>query len=648
MSYRLLALPLLSIPFIALPSFADSNTDLETMVVTATRTPTSIHKIGSSITVISADDIDRRQFQTLADALQDVPGMHIVQTGVKGSQTSVFMRGTKSEHTMVLIDGIEMNDPSSPTASFDFANFLLEDIESIEIVRGSQSVLYGSDAIGGVIHIRTRTGKGKTKIRGKVEAGMNSTHHETISLSGENGDISYAVSMGLLKTDGESITPEKYSTAGGVSDDDGYDNKVFSTKLRWQASSNFAADFSARYIKTQSDIDGFLAEDIDRTNDSEQLFIGANFIGFFFDEQWQSTFSIARTDIERKNKDGRRDVTETLEDTKFEGIKNKFSLQNDLLFFDNQIITVGLEYEDEKVNADGFTSFGDSGFGHFIITQNTHSDRQTKSAYIQDQISFNDKISTVLGVRYDAPNDFGSEISYRATTSYQITDASRVYGSYSTGFRAPSIYELYGHQPNNYGAYTGNPNLKPETSQGWEVGVEKSLWQNKINAKLTYYKSNIEDLMTIKYSGGNSTTINIDEVDIHGVESSLNILASPYLDIGINYTYTSIEDKDNIDTELVRRPKHKANLNLDIHPTDKMTITTSILYTGSRSDVAAFGNTVKVGGYSIINVATNYQVTPQTRVFARIDNLGNKIYEPALNFQALGLTGYLGIELVNY
>jgi len=648
MSYRLLALPLLSLPFIALPSYANSSTELDTMVVTATKTPTSIHKTGSSITVISADDIAHRQFQTLADALQDVPGMHIVQTGVKGSQTSVFMRGTKSEHTMVLIDGVEMNDPSSPTASFDFANFLLEDIESIEIVRGSQSVLYGSDAIGGVIHIRTRTGKGKAKIRGKVEAGMNSTHHETVSLSGSNENVSYAVSMGLLKTDGETITPEKYITAGGVSDDDGYDNKVFSTKLLWQVSSNFEANFSARYIESESDIDGFLTEDIDRTNDSEQLFITANLIGLFLNEQWQSTFSIARTDIERKNKDGRRNVTETLEDTQFEGIKNKFGLQNDLFFFDNQTITVGLEYEDEKVNSDGFTSYGDTGFGHYIIDQDTHADRQTKSIYIQDQINFNNKVSTILGLRYDDPDDFGSETSYRATTSYQVMDSSRVYGSYSTGFRAPSIYELYGHQPNSYGAYTGNPDLKPETSKGWEIGINQSLFNNKTNVNLTYYKSNIEDLMTIEYTGSDSTTINIDEVDIHGVESSISIQALPFLDIGLNYTFTRIEDKDDIDTELVRRPKHKASINLDFYPTERMTVTTNIQYTGPRSDVEAFGNTVKVGGYSIINVATNYQVSPLTRVFARIDNLGNKKYEPALNFQALGLTGYLGIELVNY
>jgi len=648
MSYRLLALPLLSLPFIALPSYAYSTTKLDTMVVTATRTPTNINQLGSSVTVISAAEIELRQFQTLTDALQDVPGMHIVQAGLKGSQTSVFMRGTKSEHTMVLIDGIEMNDPSSPTASFDFANFLLEDIESIEIVRGSQSVLYGSDAIGGVIHIRTRTGDGKTKIRGKVEVGMNSTHHETLSLSGSNSNVSYSASMGLLRTDGESITPERYLTAGGISDDDGYDNKVFSTKLGWQALNNIEVNFSARYIESQSDIDGFTSEDIDRTNDSEQLFLGLNFIGLFFDEQWKSTFSIARTDIERKNKDGRRNVTETLEDTLFEGIKNKFSLQNDLLFFNNQTLTIGLEYEDEKVNTDGFTSFGDTGLGHYIITQNTHSDRQTKSAYIQDQIRFNDKFITTLGIRYDEPDDFSAETSYRATTSYQLSDLTRVHAAYGTGFRAPSIYELHGHQPNNYGAYTGNPSLKPETSQGWEMGLEQSLWNNKINANLTYYKSNIEDLMTIKYSGGNSTTINIDEVDIHGVESSLNIQAFDNLGINFNYTYTSVEDKDTTDTELVRRPKHKASASLSFYPTDKMTITTSLQYTGSRLDIEAFGNTVKVGGYSIINVATNYQVTPQTRVFARVDNLGNKKYEPALNFQALGLAGYVGIEFLNY
>jgi vitamin B12 transporter len=648
MSYRLLALPFLSLPIISTTAHADSTTALDTMVVTATRTPTDINRLGSSITIISAAEIERRQFQTLTDALQDVPGLHIVQSGVKGTQTSVFMRGTNSDHVLVLVDGIEMNDPSSPNGSFDFGHFLLDGIESIEIVRGLQSVLYGADAIGGVIQIRTHKGEGELLARGKFEAGMNSTHHETLALSGSNGDVNYATTIGFLKSDGASIAAEKRLAPGSTVDDDGYDNKMFSTKLGWQPSTQFEATVTARYIETETDIDGGFdfggntAEDPDATNDSDQLYLGAEFKGNFADNRWQPTLLLTRTDIDRKNRNDRQNPFDTLEHTNFDGDKNKFSLQNDLYFFDNNLITIGAEYEDEDMDSDGFTDFGG-----FIITQNTSADRQTNSGYIQDQITITDQLFATLGVRYEDPNDYDSEVTYRVTTSYQLSEATRLTGAYGTGFKAPSLFQLYGHTPNNFGSeFRGNPNLKAETSHGWEVGINQLLWNDRIKGNLTYYRSDIDDLITtIFLPGFNSTTINRDEVDIHGVESTLSIAASSNLDINLNYTFTRTEDEN--DDELLRRPKHKASVDIDFRVTDKMTFSTSLLHTGSRYDVNGLGTRIKRGGYSVINVAANYQVTPKARIFGRIDNLGDKEYEPAYGFQALGYAAYLGLELVN-
>lgn len=647
MSYRLLALPLLSFPFVSTLAHA-APTELDGMVVTATRTPTDINKIGSSITVISADEIERRQFQTLNDALQDVPGLHIVQSGVKGTQTSVFMRGTNSDHVLVLVDGIEMNDPSSPNGSFDFGNFLLDGIETIEIVRGLQSVLYGADAIGGVIQIKTRKGDGELLARAKLEVGMNSTHHETFALSGSTGDVNYATTVGFLKTDGESIATEKRLAPGGRSDDDGYDNKVFSTKLGWQPSTQFEATVTARYIETETDIDGGFdfsgntKDDPDATNDSDQLYLGAEFKGKFADNRWQPTLLLTKTDIDRKNRNNRQNPFDTLEHTNFEGDKDKISLQNDLYFFDNHLITVGGEYEDENMDSDGFTDFGG-----FIITQETDEDRQTSAGYLQDQITITDQLFATVGVRYDDPDDYDSEVTYRATTSYQITEATRLTGAYGTSFKAPSLFQLYGYTPNNFGsAFRGNPNLKAETSHGWELGLNQLLWNDKIKGNLTYYKSDIDDLITtIFLPGFNSTTINEDEVDIYGVESSLSIAALSNLDININYTFTRTEDEN--DDELLRRPKHKAGVDIDFRATDKMTLSTSLVHTGSQYDVNGLGTRIKRGGYSVINLAANYQMTPKARLFTRIDNIGDKEYEPAYGFQALGLAGYIGVEVVN-
>ena len=648
MSYRLLILPFLSLPIVSTLAHADSSSELETMVVTATRTPTDINQIGSSITVISSEEIERRQFQTLTDALQDVPGLHIVQSGVKGTQTSVFMRGTNSNHVLVLVDGIEMNDPSAPDGAFDFGHFLLDDVESIEIVRGLQSVLYGSDTIGGVIQIRTRKGNGELKVRGKLEVGMNATHYETLALSGSTGDVNYAATLGFLKTDGESIATEKRLAPGSIIDDDGYDNKVFSTKLGWKPSAQFEAILTARYIETETDIDdgfdfsGNTKEDLDATNDSEQLYLGAEFKGDIADGRWLPTLLLTRTDIDRKNRNDRQNPFDTLDRTNFEGDKDKISLQNDLYFFDDHLITVGFEYEDEEMDSDGFTDFGG-----FIITQQTNADRQTNSGYIQDQITITDQLFATLGVRYDNPDDYDSEVTYQATTSYQLTEVTRLTGAYGTGFKAPALFQLYGHTPNNFGSeFRGNPNLKAETSDGWELGINQLLWNERIQANLTYYKSNIEDLITTVFLPGfNSTTINHDQVDIDGIESTVNIAALSNFDINLNYTFTHTEDEK--EDELLRRPEHKASADFNYRATNKMTLSTSILYNGSQYDVDGFGTRIKRGGYSIINIAANYQVTPKARIFGRIDNLGDKEYEPAYGFQALGLAGYIGLELVN-
>ncbi|MFW5450472.1 MAG: TonB-dependent receptor plug domain-containing protein [Methylophagaceae bacterium] len=647
MSYRHLVLIPFALPFTN-PVFAESSTELESIVVTATRTASNINQLGSSVTVISADDIERHQFQTLTDALQDIPGLHLVQSGIKGSQTSIFMRGSNSDHTLVLIDGIEMNDPSSPNGAFNFAHFLLEDIASIEIVRGSQSVLYGADAIGGVIHIRTQKGNGELKVRTKIEAGMHSTHHETLALSGSTAVLNYSATIGLLKTDGDSIAAQKRLAPASTIEQDGYDNKVFSAKLGWQPSTTFEANITARYIETETDIDdgfdfgGNTVEDPDASNDSDQLYLGAEFKGDFAQGRWQPTLSLSQSNIKRKNRNHRDNPFGTLDRTDFDGEKTKISLQNDLFLFDQQIITIGFEHEDEEMDSEGFTAFG-----LFTIDQLTNADRKTKSAYIQDQITFNDHLFATIGMRYDDPDNIDSEVSYRATASYQATDNTRLHVAYGTGYKAPSLFQLFGHTPNNFGSeFRGNPALDPETSKGWEIGFDQSLWQNRIKNSFTYFRTDIDDLITtIFLPGFNSTTINHDNVNMYGIENSLSITAHAKLDISLNYTFTRTKDED--DKELLRRPKHKASIDVEYRPTDKMTLTTSLLHTGSRRDIDGLGARVKTGGYSVINLAANYKLNNNTRIFTRIDNFANKTYEPAYGFQALGMAGYIGIELTN-
>jgi vitamin B12 transporter len=617
------------------------------MLITATRTPSNIDTLGSTVSLITAKDIDRKQYVSLDEVLMSVPGLNVVQSGGKGAQTSVFLRGTNSEHVLVLIDGVEMNDPSTPSGAFDFSNFLVEGIESIEVVRGSQSVLYGSDAIGGVIQIRTKKGQGDLNFRVKAGVGTQSTHRESAVLSGEKNNFNYSVAIGRLDTDGESIAAKKKLAPGSITEDDNYENIVFSTRLGWKIFDSLEADFTARYIETEADIDGGFdfsgntAEDADATNDSEQLYLGLELKGLYADGVWQPILTASRSDIERQSKDERQSPFGTLVDTNFDGQKTKFALQNNLFLFENQIITIGFEHESEEMNSKGF-----SDFGGFIINQLTNADRDTKSTYIQDQIEVNDQLFITVGARYDDTDDIGSELTYRTTASYNATENTRLHAAYGTGFKAPSLFQLFGFTPNNFGsAYSGNPNLDAETSDSWEIGIDQLFFASDIKTSITYFETKVEDLITTQYIGFNSTSVNRDNADMSGVESAIHFKALSNLNIDINHTYTRTKDEDN--KELLRRPKHKANIEFNYEPAEHININTNVLYTGQRVDVDGFGQRVDVGGYSVVNVAAAYKLSNNVKLFARLDNLTDKYYEPAYGFQALGRAGFIGVELIN-
>ncbi len=633
---------------LSLSSHAES-TELSQMVVTATRTPTPIENIGSSVSVITRKDIETRQFQTLADALKTVPGLRVVELGGRGSQTSVFARGTNSNHTLVLVDGIEINDPSSPIGAFDFAHFLLDDVASIEVVRGSQSVLYGADAIGSVIQIRTRQGQGKLKARAKLEAGNKSTHHETLAVSGSQGNFNYSLTGGLFESDGDSIATRKRLAPGSLTDDDGYNNKVISARLGWDITPNLSSRVTARYIDSKADIDGGFdfsgntAEDLDAENKSRQLYLGTELAGDFFSGQWQPTLLFTHTDIERKNRDDRQDPFGTLDRSNYDGEKNKISLQNDLHIVDNNLITLGYEFEEEKMKTDGFTDFGG-----FIQTQMTDETRQNRAVYVQDQVFFTDKLNATLGVRHDNTDDFGSETTYRVTANYRLTESSRLRAAHGTGFRAPSLFELYGFTPSNFGsAYFGNPELDPETSENWEVGLDQNWLNNQLTSSVTVFKNDIDDLITTVFLPSfDSTSVNQNKADIHGLEAALSLAATSQIDVNLNYTFT--RTKDDNDQELLRRPKHQASLDVEYRPVSKLTLTATLHHIGSRKDVDGVGQRINMGGYSVVNLTADYQLSNSTRLFGRVENLTDKDYEPAYGFQAAGIIGIVGVEIANY
>jgi vitamin B12 transporter len=645
MSFRFIALPLLTLPLIS-PLVLAENTSLSPLIVTATRTPQPLDSLTSNVDIITAKDIEQKQFQTLSQALRTIPGLHVVQSGVTGSQTSVFMRGSNSDHVLVLLDGIEINDPSSPSGAFDFANLLLDDVEQIEIVKGAQSVLYGSDAIGGVIQIRTKQGKGSLTTNAKFEFGTNQAHREVIGLSGSTNLISYSAQYSSFKTDGESIAAKKrLSQTNGPRDDDGYDNETLSFKLGLTPSDKFNASFGAKYSKADNEIDAFLADDLDANGESDQLFLNAMFQGNFFDDQWQSTLSLNHTHIKRKNRNDRQLTSEDFDKTDFDGKKNKLGLQNDFHFIANNLITLGFEIEKENIDSEGETRFGSTIFPDFVIKQLTRAESRTKSIYLQDQIDLFSNLHLTLGLRHDDPDQFDSETTYRASLNYQLTPDTRFTAAYGTGFKAPSLFNLAGLSPNNSGsAFFGNPDLKPETSKDWEISLASNFWQDRISTQISYFESDIEDMIvTVFLPSFDTTPVNRDEANIQGVESILKLALSERLDIDLSHTFTSA--KDDNDQLLLRRPKHKASAQLNYNPLSALNLNATLLHIGSWKDIDDAGSRIDLDNYTTLNLAANYRLSSQVRLFTRIDNIGDKTYEPAFGVQGLGTTVYVGIAL---
>ena len=623
--------------------------EMDDLVVTATRLATPRGELASSVTVITAEDIQRRQFRSVPQALRSVPGLHVVQSGGPGQQTSVFMRGANSNHTLVLIDGVEVSDPSSPAGAVDFSNLWLDNIERIEIVRGPQSTLYGSDAIGGVIQITTRRGEGKLHGAGKLEGGSDNTVNQQASAAGSTDRVNYSFGVTHTDTDGDSVTPARLRN-GVSAEDDNYENWTTSARLGMAVSDTLEVTVFGRYIDSETDLDpelemfGFgTTEDRDARLEQTEYLLRGEATAQLLDGLWEATFSTSYTDYDRKNRNDRQSPTETLTRTSFDGDKLKFELKNDFYPVDAHILTLGLETEKENMDSGGF-----SDFGGFFIGEETNADARNKAVYTQDQFSYGERIFGTIGMRYDDYDGFGSEVTYRVAPVYVHRQTNtRLKASVGTGFKAPTLFQTDGFTPNNFGSfYRGNPDLDPEESFGWEVGMEQMLWGERLNFGVTWFKSDIDNLMQVVFDPSfNSTYENIDNADIQGAETFIQLRPLESLSVRLDYTYTDAEDNDTGEP-LLRRPKHKLDLDVEFQPVSRVSINLAVNYVSDYKDISReTSGIIKGDDYAVLDIAADYLLNKQWRLFGRVENATDEHYEPADGFQASDRGLFAGAEL---
>jgi len=615
---------------LAAPAFAQI-TD-EDVVVSATRIPTPVSQIASSVTVITAADIEARQQRSLPDVLRSVPGLNIVQSGGAGGQTSLFLRGTNANHTKVLLDGIDIADPSTPSGAIDISKVLAGDIANVEVLRGPQGALYGSDSIGGVINITTKKGEGPLKITANVEGGSFDTFNQGASVSGSEGDFHYQATVQHFLSGATPVTPLNLLPPGQRRNDDFYNNVTASTKLGYQVTDNFDLGFVGHYYNSLSKITGDAFDFTTFSSFPSPIRTRISSIQYesrgtahlvLWDGRFDQTLGFAYGSTIAATQDPDNG------DSRAIGDRVKLDWQGNVKVMDGQTVVLGAETARDALHPG--LSFGFPSTLSRGIT--------TNAGYAELQSDFGIGLYNSVSVRYDDNSRFGDRTTWRVAPAWVIeSTGTKLKASAGTGFKAPALQQLYG-------TFGGNANLKPETSFGYDVGVEQSFLGGAVTGGVTWFQNNIENLI-VSGPAPAFKLINVGRARTDGVESFIAWKALDTLTLRADYTYTDALDAGT-KLALLRRPRHKASVGADWQVTEDLSLNANLLYVGPQID----GNRdfsiprLKMPDYVTIDLAASYRLTEKWSLFGRIENLTDTDYQSPDGFLRPRLGAYAGIKV---
>jgi len=588
------------------------------VIVSATRFDIPLDQSPASVSVITSEDIEQKQIERVSNALREVPGLSVVQTGTPGQLTSVFTRGLPSEDTQILLDGIPINQGLS--GAFNFADLTTDDIDRIEVVRGPQSTLYGPRALAGVIQIFTKQGNGPPGILLSGEGGSYDTFRETLQSDGKIDNFDYSIGASRLDTDNARPNNQYRNTAaiadvGWSPNDQLRIGGLFTYSLSDTGNPNTIFD--------PKPIDNFLTE----------RWLIAPHVDLRVGDWWEHKF-IFSYDHERQlndpNQDGFVGPTRAL----FE--RTQVDYQNDLRPTSWLTLTSGFFYS--RVNAGQERPFVLQIFGPQPTFISDHTDET--AGFLQVTLMPMTNVIFVAGGRLDHFNQFGDVWTYRFAGSYKIDKTNTtVHSSVATGFSPPSSQDkIFG---NNFG-------LKPEKDFGWDIGVEQRLWENRVTIGATYFHN---DLSNVIGFNGLFKTLNLGAARTQGLETELR--AQPIADLVLtaSYTYLDAEKTSSADisqpqgARLPRRPRNEVYVSGSYLWWKRLRTTIEAKFVNAREELNFGGPNFDVEDYSFVNVAAEYEINPHLSIFGRIDNLTNEHYAEVFGFPALGRAGYGGVKL---
>jgi vitamin B12 transporter len=647
-------------------AMADQPEVIETpeVVISATKTPLPPSQVTSAVEVIKGEELERKKIKTVIDALRLAEGVFATSSGGPGTEATVKMRGAFARHTLVLIDGVIVNSPT--TGAYDFANLTAENIDRIEIVRGAQSMLYGSDAIGGVINIYTKKGSGKPTGSAFVEYGSFASIREGANAAGAKGPFDFAVSVSRWDT--SSFSAINYRR--GAFERDGFHNWQASGKIGIALPKDGRLDFNLRWYNSDVNFDGFADSgapaDVFGAKQSDRNLILSGTYEQPFTSWWSQKLTLAQAKERLFSNSGtvgynlltgqfitanpnscfpNLDTCFTPFVTDLDIVNRRLEWQHNFQVGKPLLLTAGYQFREEQ---------GDS--AEFFGAAQPNKLISSNAGFAQAQLNLWDRLFLTGGFRQDSYNVFGDATTYRVTGGYLVKETgTKVRASYGTGFKAPTLNDLFFRTSS---ADFGNPNLKPEKSKSMDVGVDQSLFGDRLQLSAGYFWNRFRDLIQFATSPSSlcpaSTfgfcPINVAEAKTQGWEFSFKYRVMNGLDLRGQYTYTLTRAFDTPtnplggDKRLPRWPIDQATLGLIYQPIEAARINVDYRFVGARNNTLSNTPDQKQGSFGVVNISATYDITKNWQVFGRVDNLLNQKYEEILNFGTPIRSVYGGVK----
>lgn len=619
---------------------AAAEPDADAIIVTATRSQTPIERVAASVSVLDKAAIDRNQDLGVADLLLRTPGVSLSRNGGYGTNTSLRIRGAEPDQTVVVIDGVKLNDPSSAGGGYNFANLLVGDAARIEVLRGPQSILWGSQAIGGVVNIVTPLAERPLEGSFDIEGGSRETVSGRAALGGRTGPLAWRVGAQSFTTKGISAL----APAFGGRDADGYSNQSVQGRAVLDIADGLSADVRAYYSHGRTELDSTSA-------DTRDYSLNREFVGYaglnldLFAARLRNRFAYGYTDTDRDNYNPARARQQSFDAA---GRNERLEYQGSFAIAKGWNATFGVENERSR-----FRSVSPPASLTARVPEPARGQSEITGLYAELNATLLDGLTLTAGIRNDDHSRYGSQTLFAGGAVWALPTGTVLRASYSEGFKAPTLYQLFSEY--------GNQALNPEEAEGWEAGAEQRLFGGKVAVGATYFERRTTNqiiyntcpattTLPLCFQPGSTTRRagyyqNVARAFARGIEAVARAQIGSRLAVDGNYSWIEAEDRSPGTTDglwLPRRPRHTANSSATYTLPNGYALGVAARWSGDSFDNAA--NTIRLKGYTLVDLRAELPVTEQVGLFARVENLFDEEYQTTYRYGTLGRSVYAGFR----